>query len=188
MSTVATGLRPRPRRASGPVRHPAPRRLPARASLRPPGRGATGPAVVHRSLGRRRTGRLLAATGATGATTPTTPAAPKAGAGPLGAAPPEVRRRLLAAIDHELRTPLTNVVGFVEMLLDGEAGRLTEDQALMLQRIAANADQLLVMVRALLDGCSTGLRRGVVVDLAEAVVAALGGVDALSARLEDTGP
>lgn len=127
---------------------------------------------MHRSLGRRRTGRLLAAAGAPG---------------PLRSLPPEVRSRVLTAVDHELRTPLTTVVGFVEMLLDGEAGRLTEEQALMLQRIAVNADQLLVLVRALLDGCSAGLRRGELVDLAEAVVEALGGVDVLCARLDATG-
>ena len=137
-------------------------------SRRVPGRGATGPALVHRSLGRRRSGRQVALTT------------------PLLAATPEARRLVLAAVDHELRTPLTNIVGLVEMLLDGEAGELCEDQARMLQRIDVSAERLLAIVTALLDGCSTGLRRGEVVDLAGAVVDALGGADALCARVERT--
>ena len=101
----------------------------------------------------------------------------------LHAATPETRALVLAAIDHELRTPLTSVVGYVEMLLDGEAGRLGEDQARMLQRVEANASRLLVVVDALLAGSSAGLRRGESVDLAAAVVAALGGTEALVARM-----
>ena len=57
----------------------------------------------------------------------------------------------------------------------------------MLQRIAVNADQLLALVRALLDGCRANLHQGQPVDLAEAVVDALGGVDVLCARLDGTG-
>lgn len=99
---------------------------------------------------------------------------------------PETRRRVLAAVDHELRTPLTAVLGYVELLLDGEAGRLDEDQARMLQRIDANAVRLLTVVGTLLDGARDGLQRGEVIDLVGAVVEALGGADALCARMPGT--
>ncbi|ROR92693.1 sensor histidine kinase [Nocardioides aurantiacus] len=163
-------LRPRPRRrTSGPAGRPprsGPRRTPGGVH------GATGPALgTHRSLGRRRAGRPVVHP---------VPAYVVASRLPRT---PETRSRVLAAVDHELRTPLTAVIGYVELLLDGEAGRLGEDQALMLQRIDANAERLLTVVGTLLDGARDGLQRGELVDLASAVVEALGGADALCARM-----
>lgn len=104
---------------------------------------------------------------------------------PPHAATPESRSLVLAAVDHELRTPLSSVIGYVELLLDGEAGRLTEDQALMLQRVDASASRLLAVISSLLGGCSDGLLEGEVVDLAGAVVEALGGWEALCARMPE---
>ena len=104
------------------------------------------------------------------------------------AAPPHTREAVVDAVNHELRTPLTTVVGYVEMLLDGEAGRLGEDQARMLQRVSANAQQLLVSVEQLLVVCNESLLHSRHVDLATVVVAALGGHAALEAGVAGLSP
>lgn len=166
-------LRPRRRRTtSGPAGRPS-----RGVARRTPGavHGATGPALgTHRSFGRRRADRHVAHPLPAYVVTSRLPQTP------------ETRRRVLAAVDHELRTPLTAVLGYVELLLDGEAGRLDEDQARMLQRIDANAARLLTVVGTLLDGARDGLQRGEVIDLVGAVVEALGGADALCARMPGT--
>ncbi len=43
------------------------------------------------------------------------------------------KAELLSVVSHELRTPLTAIIGFVELLLSGAAGPLTEDQNQFLQ-------------------------------------------------------
>lgn len=41
--------------------------------------------------------------------------------------------RLVALINHEIRTPLTMMIGCTEMLREGDAGRLTEEQSAMVE-------------------------------------------------------
>ncbi|CAN5416024.1 hypothetical protein BH09ACT12_BH09ACT12_15500 [soil metagenome] len=53
-----------------------------------------------------------------------------------------VRSEFLTTISHELRTPLTSVVGFTQMLADGEAGPTTPEQDLVLLRIDRGAQRL----------------------------------------------
>ncbi len=52
---------------------------------------------------------------------------------------------------HELRTPLASISGYVEMLLDGDAGALNERQSDFLKVVDGSAQRLLRITRDLLD-------------------------------------
>lgn len=56
----------------------------------------------------------------------------------------------VAAVSHELRTPLTSVQGYVELLLDGSVGDLTEEQSSYLRVVDRNAARLRNIVGDLL--------------------------------------
>ena len=62
-----------------------------------------------------------------------------------------VKSNFLATMSHELRTPLTSVIGYSEMLLEGLAGALSEDQREYVQTILGKADQLLQLITSVLD-------------------------------------
>jgi PAS domain S-box-containing protein len=57
----------------------------------------------------------------------------------------------LAIISHELRTPLNAILGFSEILADGHAGALNEQQASYLDHILVGGRRLLELVNDLLD-------------------------------------
>jgi signal transduction histidine kinase len=48
----------------------------------------------------------------------------------------------LALLSHELRTPLTPILGYLDALLDEEAGELTADQRDYLEIVQRNAKRL----------------------------------------------
>jgi PAS domain S-box-containing protein len=54
----------------------------------------------------------------------------------------KMKSEFVQNISHELRTPLTFIKGYVELLVDGDMGELTEDQVLATNIIAAKADTL----------------------------------------------
>jgi len=56
----------------------------------------------------------------------------------------------LAAVSHELRTPLTSIIGYLELLRDGEAGPLPPGQARMLTSINGSAVRLRRLVEDVL--------------------------------------
>ncbi len=56
----------------------------------------------------------------------------------------------VAAVSHELRTPLTSILGYAELLGDGEGGELTPDQSGFVRVIDRNANRLLRLVSDLL--------------------------------------
>ncbi len=56
----------------------------------------------------------------------------------------------LSSVSHELRTPLTSIMGYVEMLTDGEAGALTAEQLKMVGIVERNGGRLLSLVEDLL--------------------------------------
>jgi signal transduction histidine kinase len=62
-----------------------------------------------------------------------------------------VKSALLSIVSHELRTPLTSIKGYVENMLDGLSGVLTEKQHLYLSRVKQNADRLTRRLNELLD-------------------------------------
>jgi len=63
----------------------------------------------------------------------------------------QVQREFLNNVTHEIRTPMTAVKGYVEMLLEGIAGPLNEDQAALLRKVLAGSDSLVDLVTSLLE-------------------------------------
>jgi PAS domain S-box-containing protein len=62
----------------------------------------------------------------------------------------KLKDEFLALVSHELRTPLTSIRGYLELLLDGEAGEITADQRKFLGVVERNAHRLLDLVSDLL--------------------------------------
>ncbi len=56
----------------------------------------------------------------------------------------------VATVSHELRTPLTSMMGFLEMLREGEAGQLTEEQRRFLAIVYRSSERLQRLVGDLL--------------------------------------
>src|SRR5439155_13700966 len=52
----------------------------------------------------------------------------------------------VASVSHELRTPLTSINGYVELLVEGDAGQVNEEQASFLGVIRRNGERLLRVV------------------------------------------
>jgi len=61
------------------------------------------------------------------------------------------KSNFLATMSHELRTPLTSVIGYSEMLIEGLAGALTDEQRDYVGTILGKADQLLQLITSVLD-------------------------------------
>ena len=62
-----------------------------------------------------------------------------------------VKSNFLATVSHELRTPLTSVIGYSEMLLEGIAGELNEEQREYVRTVMEKGDQLLQLITGILD-------------------------------------
>jgi signal transduction histidine kinase len=56
----------------------------------------------------------------------------------------------IASASHDLRTPLTSIIGYVEMLSDGEAGPMAAEQSTMLVGMDRNARRLQTMIEDML--------------------------------------
>lgn len=56
----------------------------------------------------------------------------------------------VSSISHELRTPLTSISGYAELLMDGDAGPLTDGQRRMLGIIDRNSRRLLDLLDSLM--------------------------------------
>jgi signal transduction histidine kinase len=75
----------------------------------------------------------------------------------LGAVNAELQRanqhksEFLANMSHELRTPLNSILGFSQLLLEGDGGVLTQEQRQDVDIIAQNGQHLLVLINDLLD-------------------------------------
>jgi PAS domain S-box-containing protein len=61
-----------------------------------------------------------------------------------------LKDEFVALVSHELRTPLTSIRGYLELVLDGEAGPVTDDQRQFLGVVERNANRLLDLVGDLL--------------------------------------
>lgn len=81
----------------------------------------------------------------------------------------EARRmkdEFLANISHELRTPLTAVVGYIDLMEEGLAGPVSEEQQRTLEQVKGASEHLLALITDLLE--LTALKRGLVeLDIAE---------------------
>lgn len=62
-----------------------------------------------------------------------------------------LKSNFLATVSHELRTPLTSIIGYSEMLVEGIAGGLSDEQRDFVQTIREKGEQLLGLIKGLLD-------------------------------------
>lgn len=62
-----------------------------------------------------------------------------------------LKSEFVATVSHELRTPMTSIRGYVDILLMGAAGALTENQIHFLDIIRSNTERLNILVADLLD-------------------------------------
>ena len=62
-----------------------------------------------------------------------------------------LKDEFLANMSHELRTPLTSIIGYTDLLLDGQAGSLEPRQRTLLTRIDSAAGILLRLINDLLE-------------------------------------
>ncbi len=62
-----------------------------------------------------------------------------------------LKSNFLATVSHELRTPLTSILGYSEMLQEGIGGPLTAEQQDFVTTIRDKGEQLLALIRSLLD-------------------------------------
>ena len=63
----------------------------------------------------------------------------------------KIKSNFLATVSHELRTPLTSVIGYSEMLLEGIAGDLNEEQRDYVKTVMEKGEQLLGIITSILD-------------------------------------
>jgi two-component system sensor histidine kinase/response regulator len=63
----------------------------------------------------------------------------------------ELRAAFVSIVSHELRTPMTSIKGYVENMLDGLTGPLTDRQSYYLTRVKLNVERLTRMLNQLLD-------------------------------------
>lgn len=63
----------------------------------------------------------------------------------------QLKSNFLSTVSHELRTPLTAMTGFVDLLMAGKAGPVTEPQRNLLARVAKNTGHLNNMVNDLIE-------------------------------------
>jgi len=61
-----------------------------------------------------------------------------------------MKDEFVALVSHELRTPLTAIQGYIELVLDGTAGALNDEQRTMLTAVGRNSDRLFRLISDLL--------------------------------------
>ena len=62
-----------------------------------------------------------------------------------------LKSNFLGTVSHELRTPLTSIIGYSEMLAEGIAGPLSNEQSDFVKTIHGKGEQLLALIMGLLD-------------------------------------
>jgi two-component system, NarL family, sensor histidine kinase BarA len=62
-----------------------------------------------------------------------------------------LKSNFLATVSHELRTPLTSIMGYTDMLLEGLAGPVKDEQQQFLKTIMEKSEALLGMITDMLD-------------------------------------
>lgn len=63
----------------------------------------------------------------------------------------KLQQEFINNVTHEVRTPLTAVKGYAQMLLEGLAGPVSEEQSSMLNKVLTSSDHLLQIVNGVLE-------------------------------------
>jgi PAS domain S-box-containing protein len=62
----------------------------------------------------------------------------------------QLKDEFVALVSHELRTPLTSIIGYLDLVIAGEGGPVTDEQKQFLRIVKRNSDRLLRLVGDLL--------------------------------------
>ncbi|MFZ6027083.1 MAG: GAF domain-containing protein [Chloroflexota bacterium] len=62
-----------------------------------------------------------------------------------------LKSEFVATVSHELRTPMTSIKGYVDVMLMGATGQLSEQQSHFLKIVKSNTERLAILVNDLLD-------------------------------------
>lgn len=63
----------------------------------------------------------------------------------------DMKNEFVSTVSHELRTPLTSIKGYVDLILDGDAGEINEIQRDFLGIVKENSDRLVELINEMLD-------------------------------------
>jgi PAS domain S-box-containing protein len=63
----------------------------------------------------------------------------------------QAKSDFLASMSHELRTPLNAIIGFSDLLLEGSAGELNEEQKEYVTEVSTSGENLLNLINDILD-------------------------------------
>lgn len=63
----------------------------------------------------------------------------------------QMKNEFVSTVSHELRTPLTSIKGYIDLILDEEAGEINEIQREFLSIVKDNSDRLVELINDLLD-------------------------------------
>ncbi|MDZ4655111.1 MAG: response regulator [Coriobacteriia bacterium] len=63
----------------------------------------------------------------------------------------QMKNEFVSTVSHELRTPLTSIKGYVDLILDEEAGEINDTQREFLSIVKENSDRLVNLINDLLD-------------------------------------
>jgi PAS domain S-box-containing protein len=63
----------------------------------------------------------------------------------------QMKNEFVSTVSHELRTPLTSIKGYIDLILDGEAGEINEIQNEFLSIVKENSDRLVELINDMLD-------------------------------------
>ena len=63
----------------------------------------------------------------------------------------DMKNEFVSTVSHELRTPLTSIKGYVDLILDGSAGEVSEIQQEFLGIVKENSDRLVELINEMLD-------------------------------------
>jgi signal transduction histidine kinase/DNA-binding response OmpR family regulator len=63
----------------------------------------------------------------------------------------DMKNEFVSTVSHELRTPLTSIKGYVDLIIDGDAGSINELQREFLGIVKENSDRLVDLINEMLD-------------------------------------